>query len=103
MPHTGDWTATVGGALVQVRAYTDSLVHEMGAGRQDGEQDSRTEFRTPALWGVAQIGPYLHDGSAATLQGAIVRHGGEAAESRRRFFRLDSDSQQQLLRFVATR
>lgn len=100
-PVTG--TATVGGALVQVRAYTDSLLHEMGAGRQDGEQDSRTEFRTPALWGVAQMGPYLHDASAATLNEAIVRHGGEAAESRRRFSHLDSDRRQQLLRFVATR
>ncbi len=36
------------------------------------------EWKTPALWGVADSGPYLHDGSAATLKDAIARHQGDA-------------------------
>ena len=40
---------------------------------------SPTEWRTPPLWGVANSGPYLHDGRAETLDEAIRLHGGEAA------------------------
>ncbi len=36
------------------------------------------EWKTPALWGVADSAPYLHDGSAATLKDAIARHQGDA-------------------------
>jgi CxxC motif-containing protein (DUF1111 family) len=88
----------------EVRAYTDLLVHEMGSGRRTGEWDSRTEFRTPALWGIASTGPpYLHDGSAATLEKAIMGHAGEATDSRRLFSTLNRTEKLQLLRFVSTR
>lgn len=36
------------------------------------------EWKTPALWGVADSAPYLHDGSAPTLAAAIARHQGDA-------------------------
>lgn len=36
------------------------------------------EWKTPALWGVADSAPYLHDGSAPTLAVAIARHQGDA-------------------------
>ena len=36
------------------------------------------EWKTPTLWGVADSAPYLHDGSAATLREAILRHRGDA-------------------------
>jgi hypothetical protein len=42
-------TAIVAGAPVEVRAFTDLLLHEMGDGPRHRERDSRTEFRTPAL------------------------------------------------------
>jgi CxxC motif-containing protein (DUF1111 family) len=96
--------ATVADHSVQVRAYTDLLVHEMGNGRHEGDQDSRTEFRTPPLWGNASTGPpYLHDGSAASLEDAILHHAGEAADSRRRFSTLNRAEKLQLLQFVSTR
>ncbi len=38
-------------------------------------------FRTPSLRNVAVTGPYLHDGSAATLSEAIARHEGLRKES----------------------
>ncbi|MBT4864073.1 MAG: hypothetical protein HON53_02990 [Planctomycetaceae bacterium] len=47
---------------------------------------SAQEWKTPPLWGVRDSAPYLHDGRAATLDQAIAFHGGEAADSRLRFF-----------------
>jgi hypothetical protein len=37
------------------------------------------------LWGLRDSGPYLHDGRAKALDEAVMRHGGEGAESARRF------------------
>lgn len=103
--HTpGTGIARLAGRLVRVQAYTDALVHEMASGPRHGEEDSRTEFRTPALWGVASTGPpYLHDGSAATVEQAILAHAGEATASRKLYSKLDRLDQRRLLRFVATR
>ncbi len=36
------------------------------------------EWKTPPLWGVADSAPYLHDGSARTLEAAIAKHRGDA-------------------------
>ncbi|MEZ6057723.1 MAG: di-heme oxidoredictase family protein [Planctomycetaceae bacterium] len=36
------------------------------------------EWKTPPLWGVADTAPYMHDGSASTLEQAILAHKGEA-------------------------
>ena len=74
--------------------YSDLLLHQIGTeggGFYGGSSSPRSdpasrpfdiirsnEFRTPPLWGVADSGPYLHDGSAATLQAAIVRHTAQA-------------------------
>ena len=62
--------------------YTDSsldegLRHDVGTiaeasgGRLGGELDG---FDTPTLLGVFATGPYLHDGSAATVEDAIAGH-----------------------------
>ena len=102
VPVTG--VAQTAGTEVPVRAYTDLLLHELGGGQREGERDSRKEFRTPPLWGTGATGPpYLHDGSAKTLEHAILRHGGEASESRDRYIALTKYARQRLLRFVATR
>jgi CxxC motif-containing protein (DUF1111 family) len=101
-PVTG--IAETRGDRVEVNAYTDLLIHEMGTGPRHQENDSRTEFRTPALWGVTSTGPpYLHDGSVATLEQAILRHAGEATQSRGLFSALSRTEKQQLLRFVSSR
>jgi CxxC motif-containing protein (DUF1111 family) len=49
---------------------------------------TRQEWRTPPLWGFRDSGPYLHDGRAQTLEQAVAMHGGQAATSARKFFRL---------------
>lgn len=58
------------------------------------------EWRTPPLWGVADTGPYLHDGRAATLEQAIRWHGGEAESTRLRFERLDQTDQNLVISFL---
>lgn len=65
--------------------YSDLLLHDMGPDLADGiEMGDATgsEFRTQPLWGVAAVGPYLHDGRADTLDDAIRMHGGEADGAR---------------------
>jgi CxxC motif-containing protein (DUF1111 family) len=59
-----------------------------------------TEWRTVPLWGVADSAPYLHDGRAGTLDEAIRLHGGEAAETARRYAKLPFGDRQALLAFL---
>lgn len=58
------------------------------------------EWRTPPLWGVADTGPYLHDGRAETLEEAIRWHGGEADSSRAGFVSLSPQEQDLVLEFL---
>ncbi len=60
------------------------------------------EWRTPPLWGVADSAPYLHDGRAATLEDAILWHGGEADSSRHAFSELARSDKDLLLAFLAS-
>ncbi len=58
------------------------------------------EWRTPPLWGVADSGPYLHDGRAPTLNEAIRLHGGQAEESKSRYAVLEANEQDAVIRFL---
>jgi CxxC motif-containing protein (DUF1111 family) len=81
--------------------YSDLLLHDMGPELSDSgsyygisEPDSprsgvrRQDWRTPPLWGFRDSAPYLHDGRAGTLEEAVAFHGGQAATSAKRFFKL---------------
>lgn len=71
--------------------YSDLLIHDMGPDLADGiSQGDATgsEFRTQPLWGLAAVGPYLHDGRAGTIDDAIRAHGGEAKPARDRYVAL---------------
>lgn len=75
-----------------VRMYSDLKRHAMGDALADNRPVDGLApdvFITPPLWGIARSRPYLHDGSAPTLEDAILAHGGEAAESRDAFAALD--------------
>ena len=61
---------------------------------------TRTEWRTPALWGVRDSAPYLHDGRANNLQQAVALHGGEGTQSARKFFELSSKEQMKVIAFL---
>jgi CxxC motif-containing protein (DUF1111 family) len=90
--------------------YTDLLLHDMGAGLDDGYTEGTAltaEWRTPPLWGlglskISQGGQYflLHDGRAASIEEAILLHGGEGAQSKIRFQQLTAAEKTQLIKFL---
>jgi mono/diheme cytochrome c family protein len=101
--------------------YTDFLMYTLedagGAGGGDpyGEpppefklaprpenEPKPSEWKTPALWGVADSAPYMHDGSAPTLQAAIYRHGGDAKSVREAYSHLKPDEQAAIIAFLNT-
>lgn len=88
-----------------VPAYTDLLLHDMGPELADGVavgQATGRDFRTQPLWGLAAGGPFLHDGSADTLDEAIRRHGGEGERARRAYEALPEASRAELLAFLGS-
>jgi CxxC motif-containing protein (DUF1111 family) len=98
--------------------YSDLLLHRMGkelvGGGTYGDPPPElpafvvgggpqpSEWRTPPLWGVADSGPYMHDGRAATMEDAIKIHGGQAKKSAERYSELSADQQQELAAFLNT-
>jgi cytochrome c peroxidase len=77
------------------RNYTDEAFHATGVGavggvalpgraEVTGRAEDRGRFKTPTLRGLARTAPYLHDGSAATLEDVVAfyRRGGGAIPER---------------------
>ena len=89
---------------LEIPLFSDLKRHDMGDVlkedfAQASEQANR-EFITARLWGIADTAPYLHDGRATTLTGAILLHGGEAQPIRERFEELTDDERRDLLAFL---
>ena len=85
-----------------VEAYTDLLLHDMGAARADiclGLAEP-SEFRTEPLMGVRLMTTFLHDGKARSIEEAIEMHAGEAQGARDRFGRLSPLERAALLTFL---
>lgn len=82
--------------------YSDFRQHDLGPAYHELQFDGtmRTKFRTPPLWGVGTSAPYGHDGASLTLEEAILRHGGEAAETTRRYKKLDPQDREELHAFL---
>jgi CxxC motif-containing protein (DUF1111 family) len=86
---------------VAVPLFSDLLLHDIGTG--DGIQQASglpEEIRTPALWGLRFRRPLLHDGSAATIEDAIGRHGGEASLAIQGYTRGTAEDRTALLAFL---
>jgi CxxC motif-containing protein (DUF1111 family) len=60
------------------------------------------EWKTPPLWGVADSAPYLHDGSAATLRDAILKHRGDAKLVSQKYLALNATDQAAVISFLGT-
>jgi len=91
-------------SLRVVPAYTDLLLHDMGADLADiclGQAEP-SEFRTEPLMGLRFATAFLHDGRATTIADAIALHGGEATAARGRFLRLSSFERGALLKFLGS-
>ncbi len=87
-----------------VFAFTDLLLHDLGAPNGDGVRMGNAtsrEFRTQPLWGLRHHAPFLHDGRADTIEEAILEHGGEATASRDAF--AGHPNRAALVRFLETR
>lgn len=96
-----------------VRAFTDLCIHSMGPALADGiisHQENvmpripldGDEFRTMPLWGMRFRARLLHTGQATTADEAIRAHGGEAAESARRYAAASADDRALLLAYLNT-
>ena len=58
------------------------------------------EWRTPPLWGLRDSAPYLHDGRADTVEGAVAAHGGEGQVAAKAFLHLTPRERQQVELFL---
>jgi CxxC motif-containing protein (DUF1111 family) len=92
-----------------IHAYTDLLLHDMGAGLADQLTTNAAlnrEWRTPPLWGlgmseaVSGHARFLHDGRARSILEAILWHGGEAEQAKQRVLQLNATQRNQLLAFL---
>jgi cytochrome c peroxidase len=102
-----------GDSSVVVPILSDLRLHNMGSGLADsvsqGVDVSTTPpvppplFLTRPLWGVADTGPWLHDGRARTLKEAIGFHdspGSEATPIIQAFNKLTAVDQQAVVNFL---
>ncbi|MGK0344299.1 MAG: CxxC motif-containing protein (DUF1111 family) [Myxococcota bacterium] len=90
-----------------VPAFSDFLLHDIAPDAMVlVEQDPGvlpTEYRTSPLWGLSDTGPWLHDGTAFTLEDAIVvGHFGEASASRMAYEALSEQGKSDLLAYLGT-
>jgi CxxC motif-containing protein (DUF1111 family) len=98
-------TPSLMGADGPVPLYSDLLLHEILPSTMNGIEEASAnmwEFRTPPLWGISQTAPYLHSGTADTLDQAIRAHDGEAMLVRDAYLALTADQQADLLMFLST-
>ena len=95
-----------------VALYSDLLLHDIDTEPEAVVERLRTGsrfgsgtppgFRTPPLWGVGATAPYLSDGSAETLDDAILAHGGEAEASRSAYEEIIAADREALVAFLGS-
>jgi CxxC motif-containing protein (DUF1111 family) len=88
--------------------YGDFLLHDVGTGptvlREELPPEAKGMVRTAALWGIgtrlANGERLLHDGSAESLEDAILKHKNTAAREAAEFQALDARDRERLLGFL---
>jgi CxxC motif-containing protein (DUF1111 family) len=86
-----------------IHPFGDFLLHDIGTGDgivQGGPADTATKLRTSPLWGLRTKSRFMHDLHSLTLEGAIVRHEGEAAQVTSSFKGLSGKQRKQLFTFL---
>ena len=86
-----------------IHPYGDFLLHDIETGDgivQNPPADTANKLRTVPLWGLRMHPRHMHDLKSLTLENAIERHGGEAAEVRGHFRDLTPAEKQQLFTFL---
>jgi hypothetical protein len=92
------------GSFVVRGIYADFKRHDLGPAFHERDYDGSTvtEFMTEPLWGVGTTAPYGHDGRSMNLEEVILRHGGEAQESRNQFASLNDNDRRKIIEFLDT-
>lgn len=82
--------------------FTDFKRHDLGPNFHERNYDGtlQTEMMTTPLWGVGTTAPYGHDGRTINLMEVILRHGGQAQQSRDAFAAASSLDRGDLLAFL---
>jgi hypothetical protein len=82
--------------------FADMKRHDIGPKFHERNYDGTitTHFMTEPLWGVGSTSPYGHDGRSINLREVILRHGGEALESRNAFAKLAESQKSAILDFL---
>jgi len=86
----------------ETETFTDDGRYEV-----TGREADKWRYRTPSLRNVALTGPYMHDGSIATLEGVVAFYaeggGGDPAQDpRTRHVQLTDSDQEALVAFLRT-
>jgi hypothetical protein len=94
-----------GNSFLVKNIFADFKRHDLGPAFHERLYDDGslvTKFMTEPLWGVGSTAPYGHDGRSINLKEVILRHGGEAQESKENFAELSDNKQQMVLEFLTT-
>ncbi|HKQ05883.1 MAG TPA: di-heme oxidoredictase family protein [Blastocatellia bacterium] len=86
-----------------IHPFSDFALHDVGTGDgivQNGGQGTRTQMRTAALWGVRARIRLMHDGSALTVNDAILAHFGQANPIINNYINLSTANKQAVIAFV---
>jgi cytochrome c peroxidase len=86
-------------------AWRNGTLTDEGRARVTGEPSDRGAFKTPTLREVARTGPYMHDGSFATLEEVVEFYDGggirnPALDNRVRPLSLTTGEKRDLVRFL---
>ena len=84
--------------------FSDLLLHQVhpaGFRGVGGPAAPPGVYRTPPLWGLRVTAPYMHDGSAETIEAALLAHDGEALQARQAYEALTQPEKDALLAFLA--
>jgi hypothetical protein len=82
--------------------FADMKRHDLGPAFYERNYDGTItkEFMTEPLWGVGTTPPYGHDGRSINLREVILRHGGEAQQSRNAFVALPEIGKAAMFEFL---
>jgi len=84
--------------------FTDFKRHDLGPDFYERNYDGtiQKQMLTTPLWGVGSTAPYGHDGRSINLHEVILRHGGEAQQSRDFYAILPPREQNAIVAFLQT-
>jgi CxxC motif-containing protein (DUF1111 family) len=91
-----------GGPFVVRNIFTDFKRHDLGPAFYERNWDGtfQKQFLTRPLWGIANRAAYGHDGRSISVSEVILRHGGEAQDSRDAFEALGDPGRRNVLDFL---